>query len=295
MNNDFDFSWDKLSENLQSNMNSGAFKKFEADKRFWKLSKNEDGNGAAVIRLLPDKDNKPFIKMLHYGMNKINPQSGKKMWFIANSPESIGAPCPIKEHYMSLMAEGTTEASEEAKKFKRQTKFIANIMVVKDPSNPSSEGEIFLWEFGTKMKDRIMSWLQPSQEELSMGEEAKALYNPVEGFSIKLKIQKQGDFFTYDGTSLMGSTSSVFNSVEEAKKAINTKTHALSEFLQPEYYDEYTILKDRLNKFIGGSTTPSKVANTTPNIKDDTDEPEKSIKVVESIDVDDSEDWLDQL
>lgn len=297
---DFNFSWDDLSKNLQANMN-GNTKQWEKDTRFWKLSKNEDGDGAALIRLLPDKDGKPMIKMFHYGIKKYNPSNPKKpLWFITNSPESIGAPCPVKDHYLTLTGEGTTEASEEAKKFKRQTKFVANIMVVKDPANPDNDGKVFLWEFGTKMKDKILAWLNPSDEEKAMGEVGKALYNPIEGNNIKLKIKKQGEFFTYDGTEVAGNTSALFESKDEAVKAIETNTYPLSEFLQPEFYEDYNVIKERFSKFLSGklpekgtkdegitdtsSAGTSSVANTQK-----TDAPETSTDSQE----DDA--WMDDL
>jgi hypothetical protein len=295
MNNDFDFSWDNLSKNLEANLTNNNNKKWEADKRFWKLAKNEDGTGVAIIRLMPySLKASPFIKMFHYGLKKVVPGTAKPMWLIANSAETIGAPCPIKEHYMKLTAEGTTEASAEAKLFKRQTKFITNIMVIKDPSNPDNEGKVFLWEFGTKMKDRIEAWLKPTKEDIDLGEEPKELYNPMNGFSIKLKItQKPGEIPSYDSTSLQDKPTSIFTDRDEAIKFIEEKTHKLTEFQQPEYFDSYEVLQGRLNKFIGGIVTPSKVSNTTPDVKDNFDEPTKETKKVES--VDDSEDWLNDL
>jgi hypothetical protein len=255
MNNmNFDFSWDDLSKNLQAN--AGAPKTFEKDTRFWTLSKDENGNGAALIRLLPDKDNKPFVKLFHYGIKKYNPTNPKKpLWFISDSPESIGLDCPVKEHYLALKAEGTTEADEESKKYKRQTKFIANIMVIKDPANPANDGKTFLFSFGTKMKDKFLSLMNPSDEEKAMGEEPKQLFNPLSGYDFKLKIKKQGEFSTYDGSEVAIKPTALFATKEEAVAFINTNTYALSEFLAPEHYSSYSELKERFDKFLGKQTS----------------------------------------
>jgi hypothetical protein len=197
--------------------------------------------------------------MFHYSIKKYNAVNPKKpLWFIANSPESINMDCPVKDHYLKLMAEGTTEAEKEAKIYKRQTKFIANIMVVKDPANPENDGKVFLWEFGTKMKDKILAWLKPSDEEISMGEEAKALFNPLNGNNIKLKIKKQGEFFTYDGSEVNGTTTSLFDDKETAIKFIDSSTYKLSEFLQPEFYESYEVLSERFNKFLSGKVSEDK-------------------------------------
>jgi hypothetical protein len=276
MNNmNFDFSWDDLSKNLQAN--AGAPKTFEKDTRFWTLSKDENGNGAALIRLLPDKDNKPFVKLFHYGIKKYNPTNPKKpLWFISDSPESIGLDCPVKEHYLALKAEGTTEADEESKKYKRQTKFIANIMVIKDPANPANDGKTFLFSFGTKMKDKFLSLMNPSDEEKAMGEEPKQLFNPLSGYDFKLKIKKQGEFSTYDGSEVAIKPTALFATKEEAVAFINTNTYALSEFLAPEHYSSYSELKERFDKFLGKQTkssepTETKKPSSAPASTDDFD------------------------
>lgn len=295
MNNDFnfDFSWDNLSANLQNNINA---KKYEKDTRFWKLSKDESGNGTALIRLLTDATGTPMVKLFHYSIKKYNPGNPKAIWFIANSPESVNLPCPVKEHYQHLMAEGTTEATKDAGNFKRQTKFVANIMVVKDPANPDNDGKVFLWEFGTKMKDKIMGWLNPSDEEKAMGEEAKALFNPLDGNNIKLKIKRQGEFFTYDSTEVSPSKTALFSSKDEAVEFITTKTYKLNEFLEPEFYEDYVTLKERFSKFLGvktdTTTAPVSVAKAEPIIDTGLDAtPAKSTPAVDTED----DAWLDEL
>jgi hypothetical protein len=269
MNNDmnFDFSWDDLSKNLQAN--AGANKTFEKDTRYWTLAKDESGSGAALIRFLPDVERKPFVKIFHYGIKKYNPTNPTKpLWFIADSPETINAPCPVKEHYLALMAEGTTEAAEEAKKFKRQTKFITNIMVMKDPANPANEGKTFLFSFGTKMKDKILALMNPSPEEKAMGEEAKQLFNPINGFDFKLKIKKQGEFSTYDGSEVVSKPTALFETGEEASKFIAENTYALKEFLEPEHYGSYAELKERFDKFNGKQTATTTASAPKAKVED---------------------------
>jgi hypothetical protein len=301
----FDFSWDNLSKNLQANVTGGA-KTYEKDTRFWKLSKDENGNGAALIRLLPDSNGKTMVKVFHYGIKKANPTGKKPLWYVANSPESVGLPCPVKEHYLKLMAEGTKEATDEAGKFKRQTKFVTNIMVVKDPSNPENEGKVFLFEFGTKMKDKFFGWLNPSDEEKAMGEEPKQLFNPIAGNSIKLKIKKQGEFFTWDPTEVVPTVNGIYADKETAVAAIKTSTYPLSEFESPDYYEPYTDLKTRFDKFLNGGKEVQDTAGTTSTTKSkvDTSSEFDELEEVSRLSVtkptpvetsDDDESWLNDL
>ena len=43
--------------------------------------------------------------------------------------------------------------------------YISNIMVVKDPANPQNEGGVFLYKFGKKIFDKLMSAMQPEFED----------------------------------------------------------------------------------------------------------------------------------
>ena len=164
MSVDFDnFSWDSMKDNLQSNINGSQKSKYKPDERFWKLSRDENDTGVAIIRLIPDKTGVPYIKFFSYSFDKFT--NGNKYYFIENAPESIKLPDPVKEYRAELLQEGTEEAKTEADKYKRSTKFITNIYVVKDPLNPQNEGKTFLWEFGPKLESNIRAWLEPSDDE----------------------------------------------------------------------------------------------------------------------------------
>ena len=125
---------------------------------------------------------------------------------------------------------------------------MCNIKVIKDPSNPQNEGKIFLWEFGTKLKDKFMAALQPSDSEIAMGEEPKQLFNPLTGCNIKLKIAKVAGFLNYDATEIMA-PSSIYTDGEEAKNDIINNAFKLEEFMKPEAFETYEELKTKM-KFV---------------------------------------------
>ena len=252
---DFDFDFNSL--NMPQQLEK---KTYEKDTRFWKISKNDDGRGVAIIRLLPDANKVPFVRLYGYSLKgKYNPTTKKNAWYIANSPASINLPDPVAERYAQLMAEGTKEAETEAKTLKRNTKFYSNILVVNDPGNPENNGKVFLWEFGTKMKDKLMAWMNPSEEELALGEKKRALFNPISGNNIKLKIAPQGEWSSYDGSEVLSDITSIKEGItkEEAVNFIMTKTYDLNEFLSPAYYETYEELTKKLATFLGTSSPES--------------------------------------
>lgn len=306
----FEMSWDKLQANLPKGTLQEK-KSFGPDERFFKLSRGDDDKGSAIIRLLPDVNGIPFVKMFSHSIKKYDPSLGKDRYYIEDSPQSIGLPCPVAEKWQELMKIGTEASKEEAKLYGRKMKFITNILVVKDPANPANNGKVMLWEFGTKLNDKFISAMNPSDEDIELGNKPKELYNPMNGCNILLKIKKSSGFFNYDDTSIMDPTS-IVDTEEEALTLIK-KTYELNEFLSPEHYGSYDELKIKLDKTINGSKSkyisgasytergqnavPSneKLIENSPEVPDAEPEPPKERVKVESSGDDDLDDILNDL
>jgi hypothetical protein len=237
-------NWDQLEKNLGADVKGGEKKSYKDD-RFWSLSRDENDNGGAIIRLLPDPEGTPFIQRFNHAFQSFDTVNKKKRWYINISPQTINQDCPASELWSKLFNLGTDEAKLEAKNFSRKIKFMCNIKVIKDPANPQNEGKIFLWEFGTKLKDKFMQALNPSEADRQMGEEPKQLFNPLTGCNIKLKIKKAAGFLNYDDTTIEA-VSSIYNDGEGAKADIINNAYKLSEFLQPEAFETYEELKGKL-------------------------------------------------
>lgn len=115
--------------------NSGS-----SDERFWSLTCDKAGNGAAVIRFLPapDGEDLPFVKLYSHAFQ------GPNGWYIENSLTTINQKDPLGEYNSTLWNNGTEAGKEQARKQKRKLSYISNIYVVKDPANPENEGKTFL-------------------------------------------------------------------------------------------------------------------------------------------------------
>ena len=262
MNNDFDLMSGFGSSDLMAKVPVDHSKKFEADKRFWKLSKDETGRGSAIIRLVTDKNKLPYVRIFHYNSKKSIQQGDKKkdLWLIADSPATINLPDPIQEHYFNLKNDGNEKAAEF---FKRKVKYITNIIVVKDPANPENDGKVFLFEFGQKLLTKFTNWMQPSETELALGESPKELFNPLKGNDIKLSICKlDSGFYDYGETSIMPTPTRLNNlpdteeGLEKIKDILVNKTYDLTEFQKPEHFLSYDELKKKLDWFVNPFKVP---------------------------------------
>jgi hypothetical protein len=210
-------NWDELEKSLGEDVKKA--KKDYKDDRFWTLSRDENNNGGAIIRLLPDPNGVPFIQMYSHAWQSYDPIKKKKRWYINESPSIIGLEDPASDFWGALYSLGTDEAKLEARNFSRKIQYYTNIKVIKDPANPQNEGKIFIWKFGTKLKDKIMAALKPSEADIQMGEEPKQLYNPLTGNNIKLKAKEVAGFVNYDDTTI-AEVSAIYNSKEEAEADI---------------------------------------------------------------------------
>ena len=237
------FSWDNIAQNLQENALEDKTYKNEVDTRFWKLSRDENDNGGALIRFLVDPNITPFIKMTRRKVSR------NKGYFIDEwSPASIGLPDPIEEKFFEFWEAGEKETAKSL--FGRSERYITNIKVLKDPANPDNEGKIFLFDMSKTLFDKLKSAMIQTEAMKALGEEAIDVFDPMVGHSFLIKA-KMGStkIITYEDSKFADKPSAIYKSEKEALEDIKTNAYELKEFLQPDFYKSYDELKDMVNKF----------------------------------------------
>lgn len=214
------------------------------DDRFYKLAKDENKRGAAVIRFLPDPEMK-LIQQL-FRINANTQKNGEKRWFSDWSPQNINAADPFHDEWARLWRAGQ---KDEARKFSRATRYVANILVVKDPAAPENEGKVFLLDMSTSLKEIVADAMMPSKADIALGKEPVELFNPLKGNNFRL-VSKLGsnNFITYEASGPDDKTNSVSESKEEAVEFIKKNCYKLSDFLKPEAYRSYEELQQELKR-----------------------------------------------
>lgn len=231
------FNFDTMKQELGKDPFASTANKYAEDERYYKLTKDKDGNGAALIRFLFDSE-KNMIEEV-YRINTTIEKNGKKRFVNEITPSTIGLKCPFQEEWQRLWNAGDKEGS---KKFSRGKKYITNIKVLKDPAKPENEGKIFLFEMSGKMKQMIQDALNPSEQDKALGATPKEMFNPLKGHSFRL-VSKKGvnDMINYDSSSIIEKEDGIYATVEEAIKDIKENTYKLSDLKKPENmlsYDE---------------------------------------------------------
>lgn len=239
----------------------------EADERFWFPKQDEAGNGRALIRFLPSKTD-PTKSWVRYWEHAFQGPTGS--WYIEKSLTTLGKPDPVAEYNSELWNSGSEANKNIARNQKRNLRYVANIVVLKEPSAPENDGKVFLFRFGKQIFDKISACMIPPEK--AEGEEAlseieeKALFNPFDlwdGANFLLKVRRKTDskfksaksskaFPTYEDSAFERQTPA-FSGDEEKMAAAFAATHDLNEFVAESAFKQYDELKARLNRVLGVS------------------------------------------
>ena len=224
--------------------NAAAGKQSYADERIWKPTVDKAGNGYAVLRFLPapEGEDLPWVR---YWDHAFKGPTGQ--WFIENCRTSMnGEACPVCEENNKLWNSGIEDDKAIVRQRKRKLHYVANVLVVSDPSNPQNEGKVFLYKFGKKIFDQIMDVMQPQFAD----EEPVNPFDFWEGANFKLKIRNVEGYRNYD-KSEFESASELFNGDDTKLEALYNSLYSLKDFTEEKSFKPYADLKAKLARVLG--------------------------------------------
>ena len=258
-------SLDKLTKAIESTTQTSEAGSKD-DTRFWKPTVDKAGNGMAVLRFLPapavdGDDALPWVRVFHHGFQ------GPGGWLIDNCLTTLNEKCPVCEHNSTLWNSGIEANKDIARKQKRKLSYIANVLIVSDPSNPENEGQIKLFKFGKKIFDKLTEAMNPEFAD----ETPVNPFDMWEGANFKLKIRKVEGYQNYD-KSEFADKSALFDGNDEKLEELWKSEFSLKEFTEKKHFKTYDQLKVRLDKALGLESVQqprSKAADTTSTIDEE--------------------------
>lgn len=276
---------DQISKLVQAaeKVNGGGDKKSYSDDRIWKPTVDKAGNGYAVLRFLPAAEGQelPWVRYWDHGF-----KGPTGLWYIENSLTSIGKDDPVGELNSRLWNSGIESDKDRARDQKRRLHYVANVLVVSDPSAPQNEGKVFLYKFGKKIFDKIMDLMQPSFQD----EEPINPFDFWEGAEFKLKIRNVEGYRNYD-KSEFGGKSELYDADEAKLETVYNSLHDLSEFTDPKNYKTYDELKTKLARVLGEA-----VEGGAPTVKEmvqmNEPDPAPTMPSAEQVVADDDDDTM---
>lgn len=259
---------EKLNEVLLQAMKNESTK-FKDD-RFWVPDVDKSGNGFHTIRFLPAKDNNThYVKYYSHSFQ----DSSTSRWFIHNCPTSIGLPCPVCEHNVTLWNTGNKAQRDIVTQRKRKINYISNIVILSDQKRPENVNKVFLFKFGTTIFNIIKSAIEPEFAD-------ETPFNPFNlwtGANLKLKIINRDMIRNYS-KSEWSEIGPLYPTDDEIEKIWNAQ-HDLQEFLNPKQYEDYAELRRLFYSTINKTTnddnsSPFDDANTDSMVNINTDDME---------------------
>lgn len=229
----------------------------------WKLTTDKLGNGSAVIRFLPAKDegDTPFVKVFSHGFK----ENGR--WYIENCLTTIGGQdCPVCNSNRELWNSDIKANKDIASLRKRKLSYWANIVVIKDEAKPENVGKVFKFRFGKKIMDKILAASTANEELGTTGMDITCVF---EGANFLFKSKKVGEHLNYDD-SLFGAKGELFGGNEDELARVWSEMHDIKALIAEKEFKTPTELQTKFTQVTGAkAATPTNAADDALNDLDD--------------------------
>jgi len=261
---------------------TGGAEREAADERFWNPTRDKAGNGYAVIRFLPGKEENgtPWVR---YWDHAFKGPTGQ--WYIEKSLTSLGQNDPLSELNMKMWNSGDESQKKIVSSRKRTLRYVANVLVISDQQNPQNEGQVKLYRFGAKIFEKIKAAMQPQFPD----EKPINPFDMWEGADFVIKISSEmvmgKPLPKYDASYFKGA-SALLGGDEAKLEVLYDKQHALGEWVDPANYKTYDQLNARL-KMVLGESAPRTTRETVS--LDEASAP-PSLKTAENTSLDEADD-----
>ena len=250
----------------KTNSGGGSFKK---DERIWKPVA-KDNKSANIIRFLPipyvdevgveegkykAEDLTPMARILSHSFQ------GSNGWYIEKSLQTFGEQCPVFGYDGPIW--GTAKKNDDKilqtalKKRLPQTAYFANILIIKDSTNPENNGKVMLYEFGETVRKLIEKCSKPEFD-------TDPVFDPFDAFDgadlqlnltyIKKKIGDKEALVPEFANVRWAACSPLAGGDEEQIETIWKQEHSIAEFYDRKHFKSFDDLKAKYEKVMGTAT-----------------------------------------
>jgi hypothetical protein len=252
---------DSLSAKTNTESSFKDFLKCEPDKTY-------------VVRLLPNLEDNSKTRF-HYWQHIFDScVSGKKISILC--PNTYGEKCPIDEYRSKVWASKNQALIEQSKPLRKTEKWLYNVYVISDPTNPENNGKVKILNSGTQLQKIIQSAIDGDDSQ----EFGFRIFDLSEnGCNLRVKVEKnEGGYPTYVSSRFM--SPSKIEGLDDVD-SIYESVKPLDSFFQRKTYDEIKKLMDL--HFFGKEESES-----TSSVIEEVEEDEEQNITKSSSDVEDN-------
>lgn len=240
------------TQRLQAQLNKTANpQEAYKDARFWEPTVDKAGNGSATIRFLPARSPEEDAYVTRYYRSFKGPTG---LYYVETDRSMLGrdTPDPVQEFNEPLW-NGSAAEKKQASEQKRKVQYMANILVIDDPKNPSNNGKVFLFKFGKKTLDRLNKLSNPPPELKKKGVDP---FDLIDGVNYTLIVTRKDNFPNYDDSEF--STPCAAADTDKELERIFNSMYDLRPLVAPETVKSFDECQKRLYKVLGisGSVSP---------------------------------------
>jgi hypothetical protein len=246
--------FESLKESLGAKTNTeSSFKDFlkcEPDKTY-------------IVRLVPNIED-PSKTRFHYWQHIFDScVNGKKISVLC--PNTYGEKCPIDEYRSKVWASKNQTLIDQAKPLKKTEKWLYNVYVISDPTNPENNGKVKILNAGVQLQKIIQNAIDGDESE----EFGYKIFDLSEkGCNLRIKVEKnEGGYPSYVSSRFTSpSKIETINDEDEIFSSIKT----LDSFFQRKTYEEIKSLLDI--HFFGKDEEEVKKTNIPVVVEDEVEE-----------------------
>jgi hypothetical protein len=188
----------KYTSNLFDSIKDALNKKTTTESSFKDFMKMETGK-TYVVRLLPNLEHpdRTFFHYFHHMWKSA--VTNNMISFLC--PTTYGEKCPIEEYRSRVYRSKNENEIEKTRPIKRNESWLANVFVIKDPTNPENEGKVKILRYGRQL-DKIITGAISGDESEEFG--PKIFDASEKGCSFKIKVeQNSGGYPEYVSSKFM--------------------------------------------------------------------------------------------
>jgi hypothetical protein len=259
---------DALNKNTSTESSFKDFLKMEIDKTY-------------IVRLIPNVKN-PERTFFHYYSHTWKSNVNNNIVSVL-CPNTYGEKCPIDEYRSKIYNSKDSSGIERIKPIKRNENWLANVYVIKDPTNPENQGKVKILRYGKQLAKIIENAINGDDAD----EFGSKIFDLGEGgCSLKIKVEKnEGGYATYVASKFM--SPSKIEDLEDADE-IYGSINELDSIFDHKSYDE---IKKLFNThFLGEIEEVSDKSSSSPEEEVELDFSSKSQnEIKEDVDLDEED------